>query len=542
LTLTVSTLLTSTQTQTVCTNQLPYIWYGHVFNAAGSLIDTVASTTGGCDTLRTLTLTVNSNVTSTFAQIGPLCQNSIAPLFPGISNNGIAGTWNPATINTLTPGTNNYTFTPTGGCAAAATMNIVITPQITPAFTQIGLICQNSTAPLLPGTSNNGITGTWSPATINTAIAGTFAFRFTPDSSQCATILDLNLTIQNAPNLVITDPAGVCSPATVNLTSANITAGSDAGLIFTYWTNPTATISLSNPTAVSTSGTYYIKATNSAGCSKIDSVRVTVHPPPIVNLSGAGTICAGSGTVITVALTGTGPFSFTYTDGVKSTTVGPINSNSYQINVSPDSTTTYTVNNIIDAYCSSTGNLGTAVISVLSPVQSIRYPTVTTQTNTATQLTARNLGSSYTYNWNPPVGLNSTKIINPVFKYDRTTEYTINIALDNGCTVVDTLLVKVLPVQAPINEDLWVPKGWTPNGDGHNDKLYPLTLNIKELRFFRIFNRWGEIVFETNILGQGWDGIYKGKPQVIDVYTWTAEGVGISGRVIRKSGNSILIR
>src|SRR5205814_773086 len=117
LTVTVNPLLTSTQTQAVCTNQLPYTWYGHVFNAAGSLTDTVASTTGGCDTLRTLTLTVNSNVTPTFAQIGPLCQNSIAPLFPGTSNNGIAGTWSPAMISTLTPGTNNYTFTPTGGCA-----------------------------------------------------------------------------------------------------------------------------------------------------------------------------------------------------------------------------------------------------------------------------------------------------------------------------------------------------------------------------------------------------------------------------------------
>src|SRR5438046_9989788 len=60
LTLTVNALKTSTQTIAVCNNQLPYTWLGHVFNAAGSLTDTVASTTGGCDTVRTLTLTVNA--------------------------------------------------------------------------------------------------------------------------------------------------------------------------------------------------------------------------------------------------------------------------------------------------------------------------------------------------------------------------------------------------------------------------------------------------------------------------------------------------
>src|SRR5438552_6023375 len=65
LTLTVNALKTSTQTIAVCNNQLPYTWLGHVFNAAGSLTDTVASTTGGCDTVRTLTLTVNALKTRT---------------------------------------------------------------------------------------------------------------------------------------------------------------------------------------------------------------------------------------------------------------------------------------------------------------------------------------------------------------------------------------------------------------------------------------------------------------------------------------------
>ena len=98
------------------------------------------------------------------------------------SNNGITGTWSPATINTATAGTTTYTFTPTDPVSVLlpAYNDITVTPQITPTFTQIGPLCQNSTAPILPVTSNNGITGTWSPATINTATAGTTTYTFTP--------------------------------------------------------------------------------------------------------------------------------------------------------------------------------------------------------------------------------------------------------------------------------------------------------------------------------------------------------------------------
>src|SRR5258705_10196674 len=101
-------------------------------------------------------IVITNQITPTFTQIVPLCQNSTAPSLPSASTNGINGTWSPATINTTTTGTTTYTFTPGAGqCGAAVTMDIVITNQITPAFTQIVPLCQNSTAPLLPLTSTN---------------------------------------------------------------------------------------------------------------------------------------------------------------------------------------------------------------------------------------------------------------------------------------------------------------------------------------------------------------------------------------------------
>ena len=91
-----------------------------------------------------MSIVITTQVTPTFTQIGPLCQNATAPALPTTSNNGITGTWSPATINTATVGTTTYTFTPAAGqCGTTATMSIVITTQITPTFTQIGPLCQN---------------------------------------------------------------------------------------------------------------------------------------------------------------------------------------------------------------------------------------------------------------------------------------------------------------------------------------------------------------------------------------------------------------
>jgi len=106
---------------------------------------------------------------------------------------------------------------------------------------------------------------------------------------------------------------------------------------------------------------------------------------------------------------------------------------------------------------------------------------------------------------------------------------------------VDSLLVE-LSNNTTLASVLVVPKAWTPNGDGHNDRLFPLTANIKQLNYFRIFNRWGQLMFETNILGYGWDGMYNGKPQVMDAYTWTVEAVGDDGHIYRGSGTSLLLR
>jgi gliding motility-associated-like protein len=385
----------------------------------------------------------------------------------------------------------------------------------------------------------NAIPFSWNG--INVTGAGDYPYT-TTGSSGCdsTTILHVSLTTIH---FVVTDPAGVCAPATVDITNSSVTAGSDAGLIYTYWNDAAATIPLNNSSAINVSGTYYIKATTTGGCSSVAPVKVTIHALPTASFSESVSLCAGTTSTLTVALTGTAPYQFSYSDGTNNYSISNIGTSIYQLNVSPTLTTTYTISSVSDATCTNNSIISSTTVTVIPAITPIRYPTITVDANTATQLNARNLGANYTYQWAPPVGLNAYNTINPVFNYDKPTEYKITITSEQGCNVTDTLLVKINPVDAPPNnEDIIVPKAWTPNGDGQNDLLRPILINIKELTYFRIFNRWGELVYETNASGQGWNGIYKGKPQVMDTYTWTAQGIGISGTVIKRTGNSVLLR
>ena len=146
-------------------------------------------------------------VIPTFIQLGPYCVGTIPDVLPLTSTNGIIGTWNPAAISTAVAGSAVYTFTPDAGqCATSFEMTVDVVDNVTPVFTQIDPILINSVPPGLPTTSNNGITGTWNPGTINTSVPGTFTYTFTPDDGQCATPITMDITI-TSPVLTITKSA-----------------------------------------------------------------------------------------------------------------------------------------------------------------------------------------------------------------------------------------------------------------------------------------------------------------------------------------------
>ncbi len=143
------------------------------------------------------------------------------------------------------------------------------------------------------------------------------------------------------------------------------------------------------------------------------------------------------------------------------------------------------------------------------------------------------------YQWSPPDNLSATNIANPLGFYPNITTvvYTVDIESASGCKGQDDIQVRVVEQAA-----LVVPTAFTPNGDGLNDLIAPIAIGYSQLKFFRIFNRFGEMVFETKTFGEGWDGYLRGRTAEIGAYYWVMSTTDRNGKEQITKGDLTLIR
>lgn len=169
------------------------------------------------------------------------------------------------------------------------------------------------------------------------------------------------------------------------------------------------------------------------------------------------------------------------------------------------------------------------------PKPGITYPATYAVINLPLDLSARNFNG--TVLWKPAQNLDKADTYTPVFKGTTEQLYTIDISTKTGCVTVDTQIVKLVK-----SIEIYVPTAFTPNGDGKNDVLRPIAYGIKKLNYFRIYNRWGQLFYQTSDAGKGWDGFFKGIKQEMQTLVWYAEGVGVDGNIHTKKGTAVLIR
>ncbi|MBS1512932.1 MAG: gliding motility-associated C-terminal domain-containing protein [Bacteroidetes bacterium] len=149
------------------------------------------------------------------------------------------------------------------------------------------------------------------------------------------------------------------------------------------------------------------------------------------------------------------------------------------------------------------------------------------------------------YLWSPPTGLNNTTILQPTAVLTEEIlngyyyiTYTLTVTNAIGCSASDDVVVRVFKT----GPSVFVPNAFTPNNDGVNDVLRPILAGIKQLDFFRIYNRFGQLMYQTQRAGEGWDGTFKGTPQDTNTFVYTLQAVDYKGTVFQQKGTFILIR
>jgi gliding motility-associated-like protein len=141
------------------------------------------------------------------------------------------------------------------------------------------------------------------------------------------------------------------------------------------------------------------------------------------------------------------------------------------------------------------------------------------------------------YQWSPAFGLSNSTIANPIAIISQSIRYTVTASSLSGCKTTDSVLLKAF--EGP---DIYVPKAFTPNGDGLNDQLKSLPVGMRKFNFFTIYNRNGEIVFSSGNATIGWNGVYKGVLQSTGVYVWIASAINYKGVQVVRKGTVMLIR
>ncbi len=361
-------------------------------NATGTIIVTAANTAGSPSSSPTLCINTAISPSITIATSGATGIGSATNLPAGVT-----ASWASSTITISgTPtasGTFNYSIPLTGGCGSINATGIITvraantagSPSSSPTLCINTALSPNITIATTGatgiGSATNlpaGVTASWASSTITISgtptASGTFNYSI-PLTGGCGSINATGTIIVTAANTAGSPSSSptLCintaiSPSITIATTGATGIGSATNLpagVTASWSSSTITIS-GTPTA---SGTFNYSIPLTGGCGSVNATgTIMVNALPAATLSGTNTICLGSSTNLSVALTGTAPWSITYTDGTTPVTIIGIASSPKTISVSPASTRTYSLTAVSDANCTGTSFTGSAVITVNSGI------------------------------------------------------------------------------------------------------------------------------------------------------------------------------
>ena len=285
---------------------------------------------------------------------------------------------------------------------------------------------------------------------------------------------------------------------------------------------------MANP---ATAQVYSVVGTTAQGCTNADSIKVAVQMPFTMPDGVSEQICVGKSKV----LTATGAITYEW-----SPSVGLSSTSSNVVTASPRVTTNYRVIGKDDKNCFN----DTAFYFVkVYPI-----PTVNAGTNKkinvgqSVLLTPTLSTDVTTVNWTPTTGVVSSTYPSILVKPNVDMQYKVSVTNQGGCQAESLVTVQVVCD----GTNVFIPNTFSPNADGSNDVFFPRGTGLFNIKTFRIFNRWGELVFErfnfkANNENAGWDGTFKGKKLMPDVYVYMMDIQCENNSVLVYKGNIALI-
>ncbi|MCF8255950.1 MAG: PKD domain-containing protein [Flavobacteriales bacterium] len=521
-----------------------------VATPASTTTYTVVGTGLGCTTTRTVTITVNPYPSVSISPASfTMCVGENKDFTASGADSYV---WSPALgISTTTDATViadpvvSTTYEVVGsslGCNDTATLVLTVNPIPVVILSNDTTICSGTSAPL---TANGANSYVWSPATGLSATTGaavlvspmtTVTYTVTGTSLNCSSSEDVTVTVNQTPTVNVTPSAtSYCDGDSTTLVASG--ADTYAWTPATDLSSPTGTSVTANPTTT----TVYTVVGTTLGCTDDAVATVTVHPNPVVDfvagpVEGCRTHCVQMNNLTTIASGSMNSYSWDMGDGNIITAHSP--SHCY-----PDEGV-YTIGLTATSNQGCVAELVMPDLITVHPLPTAFFgvnPTTASALNPRFEFTDMSTGA-VEWHWAFGDGATlGTQTPSPTYTYPSaidTGTYTVRLMVVNefGCT--DTISYEVIITP---HVSIYIPNAFTPDNNAHNERFTAYGENIVAFGML-IFDRWGEQIFQTADMDEGWDGSYKGAQVESGVYVYRIDWTDINGDEGQRTGQVILVR
>ncbi len=286
-----------------------------------------------------------------------------------------------------------------------------------------------------------------------------------------------------------------------------------------------------NPVATPKVSTTYTIAVSRGICTGIDDITITVLPAPRADAGSDTTLCFGDEAI----LSGKGGTSFQWQPATWLDDANSAQPTTLQLD-----TSSWFSLQVTDAEGCSSLTPDSVFVTVRSRTRVYAGPDTVAAVNQPLALFAQDMYNSgfSRFEWKPSTGLSSTTDASVFARVSADSiQYIVQAFTPEGCSASDSIFIRTFT-----GPRFYVPSAFTPDNNGRNDVLKIIAAGFSRLRYFNIYNRWGQLLFSTANQANGWNGQVKGRNADPGVYVWVAEGMTYAGRRVVQQGTVVLIR